>query len=63
MYRYGRTVFADNERAKALYRKMGFVTVGRVPKAVHRGGRYFDEEIMHLDLGRAPPEGDGPSAP
>ena len=56
-------VFADNERAKALYRKMGFVTVGRVPKAVHRGGRYFDEEIMHLDLGRAPPEGDGPSAP
>ncbi len=56
-------VFSDNVRAKALYRKMGFVTVGRVPKAVHRAGRYFDEEIMHLDLGNTGPEGDGTPPP
>lgn len=56
-------VFSHNARAKALYRKMGFVAVGRVPKAVRRAGRYYDEEIMQLDLERTGPTGDGTPPP
>ncbi|MCI4373418.1 MAG: GNAT family N-acetyltransferase [Thermoplasmata archaeon] len=51
------SVFADNLRAKELYRRLGFETYGRLPRAIHRGDRYIDEEFMFLDLGKwaAPP--------
>lgn len=40
------TVFTDNERAIALYRKMGFVEEGVKRYAAKRAGRYTDEYIM-----------------
>lgn len=42
--------FGYNKRAQKLYKKLGFVTVGRIPRAVKEGDRYFDELIMALDL-------------
>jgi putative acetyltransferase len=39
-------VFADNERAKRLYARLGFVEEGRKRKAVFRGGQYLDEILM-----------------
>jgi RimJ/RimL family protein N-acetyltransferase len=47
------SVFSVNARAADLYRRFGFVPIGHVPAAVHRGDRYLDEELMILDL-RAP---------
>jgi ribosomal protein S18 acetylase RimI-like enzyme len=44
------TVFSTNEPAKKLYRKMGFRYVGTLPKSVKRGDRYFDEDLMVLEL-------------
>jgi len=41
-------VFSNNEPAKKLYRKMGFRTIGNVPKAIKRGDQYFDEDVMIL---------------
>ena len=38
--------FEYNERAQALYRKMGFVEVGRIPKANKEGKEYFDDVLM-----------------
>jgi RimJ/RimL family protein N-acetyltransferase len=52
------SVFADNTRAKELYRRVGFAPYGRLPRAIRRGDRYIDEEFMFLDLTRwAPPVG------
>lgn len=34
--------FATNTTAHALYKKVGFVEVGRIPKAIHRDGSYID---------------------
>lgn len=42
--------FDYNKRAQKLYRKLGFVEVGRIPRAVKEGDRYFDELTMVLDL-------------
>ena len=39
-------VSADNERAIALYKKLGFVIEGRKIKASIRNGQYIDEYIM-----------------
>jgi ribosomal protein S18 acetylase RimI-like enzyme len=50
-------VFADNDRAKHLYRRLGFETTGKVPRAVRRGERYIDVERMVLMLA---PSGPGP---
>ncbi|MHB1709647.1 MAG: GNAT family N-acetyltransferase [Thermoplasmataceae archaeon] len=44
------SVFTTNERAYALYRKLGFVDYGRRPLAIRRGERYFDEILMYLRL-------------
>ncbi len=40
------TVVAQNERAKALYRKHGFEECGRFPRSFKRGGRYLDDLLM-----------------
>ncbi len=43
-------VRTDNERAKALYRKFGFVTFGTFPKFFKIDGKFFDVDCMTLDL-------------
>ena len=40
------SVFADNEGARRLYERFGFVTVGRFPRAIRRRGIYHDEVLM-----------------
>jgi RimJ/RimL family protein N-acetyltransferase len=47
------SVFAVNRRARRLYEEFGFVYVGTIPRAIHRGDRYLDEDLMVKDLGRA----------
>jgi RimJ/RimL family protein N-acetyltransferase len=42
------TVFSVNEGAQRLYRRFGFTVCGHLPRAVKRGGRYFDEDRMVL---------------
>ena len=37
---------AYNDRARALYEKLGFVEVGRIPKANKEGRDYFDDVLM-----------------
>ena len=34
--------FATNKAAQILYKKAGFVEVGKIPKAIHRDGNYID---------------------
>lgn len=43
-------VRAGNERAIALYRRFGFVEVGRHKGRICVRGEYFDEILMDLDL-------------
>jgi RimJ/RimL family protein N-acetyltransferase len=35
-------MFATNTVARRLYEGVGFVEVGRIPKAIHRNGKYID---------------------
>jgi len=35
-----------NKRASMLYRKLGFVEIGRIPRSVREGSKYFDEHLM-----------------
>ncbi|MGA8664786.1 MAG: GNAT family N-acetyltransferase [Thermoplasmata archaeon] len=51
------SVFADNEGAKRLYSRLGFVACGRIPRAIKRGSRYIDEDLMILDLTAPNPSG------
>lgn len=52
------SVFADNERAIRIYRRLGFVPCGKIPRAIKRGAQYTDEDLMILDLaGWTPPSG------
>ena len=37
---------AYNDRAQALYQKLGFVEVGRIPKSNKEGREYFDDVLM-----------------
>jgi len=55
------SVFADNTRAKGLYRRMGFQPYGLLPRAIRRGERYIDEEFMYLDLTKWVPPTEGPN--
>ena len=43
-------LFADNDRARHVYEKLGFRETGRVSGALYRSGRYCDEVTMALDL-------------
>jgi RimJ/RimL family protein N-acetyltransferase len=40
------SVFASNVRAQQLYERFGFRVCGHLPRAVKRGGQYFDEVRM-----------------
>ncbi len=44
------SVFATNERAIHVYKKVGFVSCGRVPRKHFHKGRYVDEIIMAASL-------------
>jgi RimJ/RimL family protein N-acetyltransferase len=39
-----------NDRAKRLYKKVGFVKVARMPEAVKEGGEYYAEDWMVMKL-------------
>lgn len=43
-------VNAENEKAKSLYRSLGFVGYGVEPRAMRIGDRFYDEEHMCLQL-------------
>ncbi len=44
-------VYADNERAQRLYRKLGFVEAGRVPRRMKFGpGEYKDAVLMYREV-------------
>jgi ribosomal protein S18 acetylase RimI-like enzyme len=43
-------VNAKNDRARNLYRSLGFTTFGVEPRAMRVGDKYFDEEHMVLRL-------------
>jgi ribosomal protein S18 acetylase RimI-like enzyme len=43
-------VFASNYIAQGLYKKMGFVEYGRLPKASKRRGKYVDEILMYKKI-------------
>jgi ribosomal protein S18 acetylase RimI-like enzyme len=55
------SLFADNHRARALYRKLGFVPFGVLPAGHKRSGKYIDEEYMFLDLRANPPPAAAPN--
>jgi len=43
-------VFATNERARHVYRKVGYREVGAWPRAIKRDGTYIDAVLMSKDL-------------
>ena len=43
-------VYAENTAGLALYRKVGFIEHGRMPKVFKQNNRYHDEITMHLLL-------------
>jgi ribosomal protein S18 acetylase RimI-like enzyme len=44
------SVNVENPQAAGLYRSMGFELVGREPRAMRVGDRYYDEELLLLRL-------------
>jgi len=48
------SVWSKNDSAMRLYRRFGFSPCGHFPRMIKRGGRYFDEERMVLDLSHSP---------
>jgi RimJ/RimL family protein N-acetyltransferase len=49
------TVVATNGPARAIYLKAGFQPFGVEPRALFVDGRYYDEELLNLDVDRAAP--------
>ncbi len=43
-------VFDNNKNAIALYRKIGFIEYGRMPRGVKRNSKYFDIILMYYIL-------------
>ena len=46
------SVVSDNQPARRLYARLGFVEYGVEKNSLKQGGRYFDEILMALDLVR-----------
>jgi ribosomal protein S18 acetylase RimI-like enzyme len=44
------TVVRDNEEARRLYARLGFLEYGLEKNALKQGGRYYDEILMAKDL-------------
>jgi ribosomal protein S18 acetylase RimI-like enzyme len=44
------TVVRDNEQARRLYARLGFLEYGLEKNAIKQGGRYYDEVLMAKDL-------------
>lgn len=44
------TVFSANDRAIHVYEKVGFKQVGRIPKAIFKWDKYFNQVIMAIEL-------------
>jgi RimJ/RimL family protein N-acetyltransferase len=44
------TVVRDNDQARRLYAKLGFLEYGLEKNALKHGGRYYDEVLMAKDL-------------
>jgi ribosomal protein S18 acetylase RimI-like enzyme len=40
------TVNAENARAIRFYERHGFRPIGRIPRSLHVGGRYYDDLLM-----------------
>jgi ribosomal protein S18 acetylase RimI-like enzyme len=49
------TVTASNSAALALYRQSGFVRFGTEPKAILVDGKFYDDDLLILDLSRRTP--------
>ena len=43
-------MFATNTAARRLYESVGFVEVGKIPKAIHRDGKYIDLVRFAIEL-------------
>ena len=43
-------VISENEQARRLYNRLGFVAYGIEKKALKQGSRYYDEVLMAKDL-------------
>jgi len=43
-------VFSTNQIAQNLYKKMGFIEYGRLPKGSKRRGKYIDEILMYKKI-------------
>jgi ribosomal protein S18 acetylase RimI-like enzyme len=43
-------VYATNEVAQNLYKKMGFVEYGKLPKGVMRSGTFEDRLMMYKNI-------------
>ena len=41
---------SDNFRAISLYKKFGFIKIGRIPAFSKINGKYIDADLMYLDL-------------
>jgi RimJ/RimL family protein N-acetyltransferase len=52
-------VTTSNHTARALYVSCGFETVATKPRCLRVGDRYYDEELMALDLRKPAPHGTG----
>ena len=44
------SVVSDNEQARRLYERLGFLEYGIEKKALKQDGRYYDEVLMAKDL-------------
>jgi ribosomal protein S18 acetylase RimI-like enzyme len=44
------SVVSENEQARRLYERLGFVEYGIEKKALKQDGRYYDEVLMARDL-------------
>ena len=44
------SVVSDNEQARRLYGRLGFLEYGIEKKALKHDGRYYDEVLMAKDL-------------